>query len=599
MTAALKKFALSSLTEAVQFNTQYQLPLTAQDDEIIVDYFSGGGGVSTGLEEGLGRIVNIAKNHDAAAISMHERNHPHTEHLQTDVFSGDPREETRGRRVGWFHMSPDCTHHSQAAGGQPREKATRDLTWIGCKWAGRVKPRVISLENVKPILNWGSLIAKRCKETGRVVKLDGTVARPGERVPVQKQYLVPDKGNEFGTKAKRKNRRRKFARHGTPLGRSWNRFVATLRAMGYVVDWKVLKASDYGAPTLRERLVMIARCDGRPIVWPVATHAEKPESWQEPWAQGHQIIDWSIAGASIWGRKKPLADATLRRIATGMVKYVLNCADPFIVPIANWSAHKTHSIREPLRTITASPKGGSFSLVSPVLAPLTHQGGDRTYSPLRPLPTITAANRGELGLFSAFLAQANGGYNTTAAHDVRKPVSAITQTGSQQQLVTASLATLRRNCVGRDLREPVPAITAGGEHHALVEYTLSQSDEEGALRVSAFLMQYYSCGGQWGALNKPVNTITTKDRLALVTVFLSGEPYVIVDIQFRMLQPHELYRAQGFPANYVIHEGHDGRKLNKTQQVRMCGNSVPPPLIAAVARANDPWRYAEEDAMAA
>ena len=599
MTAALNAHSLHALTQAVHFNTQYQLPLTAQDDEIIVDYFCGGGGGSTGLEEGLGRTVAVAKNHDAAAISMHERNHPHTRHLQTDVFSGDPREETGGRRVGWFHMSPDCTHHSQAAGGQPRDKSIRDLAWIGCKWAGTVRPRVLSSENVSQQQKWGPLIAKRDPATGRVVKLDGSVAEPGERVPLREQYLIPDKGLVFGSKLKRRNRRRKFARHGMPEARSWNNFIGHLRGLGYQVEWRVLKACDYGAPTIRARLFIIARCDGRPIVWPTPTHAEKPQPWQEPWAQGHQCIDWSIRGQSIWGRKKPLATATLQRIAKGMVKYVLDCADPFIVPISNWSSSGAQSIREPLRTVTAWPKGGSFSLVSPVLAPLTHQGGDRTYSLRNPVPTVTAANRGELAMFTALLAQANGGFNTTAAHDLRRPVSAITQTGSQQQLVTASLATLRRNCVGRDLRDPLPAVTAGGEHHALVEYSLSQTDEAGALKVSAFLMQYYSCGGQWGALNKPLNTITTKDRLALVTVYVAGEPFVIVDIQLRMLQPHELYRAQGFPANYVIDEGHDGRKLTKTEQVRMCGNSVPPPLMAALARANDPWQFVDQQAEAA
>jgi DNA (cytosine-5)-methyltransferase 1 len=593
MTAALGGAALDALALAIHFQTQYKLPLTAQDDEIIVDYFCGGGGGSTGLEDGLGRTVDIAKNHDEAAISLHERNHPHAQHLQTDVFSGDPREETGGRRVGWFHMSPDCTHHSQAGGGQPRKKSIRDLAWIGCKWAGRVRPRVISCENVKQIQKWGPLIAKRDKLTGRVIKLDGTVAAIGERVPVQEQYLIPDKGELFGSRAKRRQRRLKFARHGMPIARTWNQFVGQLKGMGYAVEWRILKASDYGTPTIRERLFMIARCDGRPIVWPQPTHAENPKEWQKPWAQGHECIDWSIVGQSIFGREKPYAVATMQRIAKGVFKYVLNCADPFIVPIANWSSRNSvQSLREPLRTVTAWPRGGSFALVSPVLAPLTQQEAE-------PQAADTEARKGELAQFSAFLAQANGGYNTTAAHDMRKPVSVITQTGSQQQLVTASLATLRRNCVGRDLREPLPVVTAGGEHHALVEYSLSPSDEAGALRVSAFLMQYYSEGGQWGALNKPLNTITTKDRLALVTVHLAGEAYVIVDIRLRMLQPHELYKAQGFPANYVIDQGHDGRKLTKTEQVRMCGNSVCPPVMAALARANDPWQYVAYQALAA
>lgn len=563
MTAAINQKSITNLTHAVHFQTQYSLPLTAQDDEIIVDYFCGGGGASTGLEMGLGRMVALAKNHDAAAISLHQVNHPHAAHLQTDVFDGDPLEEVGGRRVGWFHMSPDCTHHSQAKGGQPRKKAIRDLSWIGCKWAGRARPRVISLENVQQILDWSPLIAKRDAATGRVIKMvpymskgrlkaQEVVAEQGERVPLDQQYLIPDPARK---------------------GQTWRRFVRQLERLGYAVEWRVMHASAFGVPTTRKRLFMIARCDGRPIVWPEPTHAKEPKAWQSPWAQAHECIDWTIAGQSIFRRKKPYAEATLRRIAKGTARYVLNCADPFIVPIANWSAaDSVHSVREPLRTVTAWPRGGSFALASPVLAPLTHQGGDRVHGPRDLVPTITAAHRGELAVFSAFLAQANGGFNTTPGHDLRRPVSTVTNTGSQQQLVTATLA---------------------------AECGLSLENAEGAQQVAAFLMQYYSEGQQWGALNRPMNTITTKDRLALVTVHLGGEPFVIVDIRMRMLQPHELYRAQGFPANYVIDRGHDGRAFTKTEMVRMCGNSVCPPLLAALAQANNPWRSAVGESMAA
>ncbi|MCX2694975.1 DNA cytosine methyltransferase [Pseudomonas sp. DCB_CB] len=562
--AALLDNRLTETARQIHFQTQYQLPLTAADDELIVDYFCGGGGASTGLEMGLGRLVSIAKNHDAAAISMHQANHRHALHLQTDVFSGDPRVETGGRRVAWFHMSPDCRHFSQAKGGQPRSKEIRDLSWIGCKWAGRVKPRVISLENVEAILGWTRLIAKRDKTTGRVIKLvpylskgkvktRQVVAAPGERVPVQEQFLIPD--------PKR-------------IGATWRRFVRQLEALGYVVEWKTLRACDYGAPTIRKRLYMIARSDGHPIVWPEQTHFKNPTDWQLPHPQMADCIDWSVKSKSVWGRSKPLAEATMRRIAKGMTRYVLDSADPFIVPIANWSkGDRVHSIREPLRAVTAWPKGGSFAVVSPVIAPLTHQGADRVCAPREPLPTVTAANRGELALFTAFLAQANGGFNTTAAHDLRCPVSTITNTGSQQQLISTGLV-------------------AG-------DSSLTAEQEAGALRVASFLMAYYSTGGQWAALNRPLNTITTKDRLALVTVYLKGSPYVIVDIQMRMLKPHELYRAQGFPVNYIFDRGHDGRKLTNTEQVRMCGNSVCPPVIAALASANDPWKYSVLEALAA
>lgn len=604
----------------LDFKTQYGLGFDPQDDEIVVDFFCGGGGAGTGLEMGLGRPVTVAKNHSPAAISMHTANHPAARHFTTDVFEGDPDEECQGRPVGWFHMSPDCTHHSQAAGGQPRKREIRNLSWIGLKWAGKKRPRVISLENVKQILQWGPLIAKRDKTTGRVMKLDGTVAAVGERVPVQQQFLVPD--------PKRR-------------GITWRRFVLLLEGMGYQVEWRIIKACDFGAPTSRERLFMIARCDGQPIVWPEPTHAKNPAKGQQKWRTAADCIDWSVPSKSIFGRKKELAAATLRRVAKGMKKFVLDNPQPFIVPIANWSGELAQSAHEPLRTVTSWPRGGSFAMASPVIFPATHQGADRVNDPTLPLPTVTAANRGEMMLGSpvmisaahgegqpgrtqrwgagskdvreplgtvtasnghavavAFIEQANGGFNTTPAKGADEPLTTVTNTGSQQRLVTANLATLRRNCVGRAVDEPVPTMTAGAEHHALVEYKLSPEHEEGALRVAAFLISYYGTENI-SACDAPAPTVTTKDRLGLVTVSVKGTPYVIVDICLRMLQPHELYRAQGFPASYIIDKGADGKPFTKTEQVHMCGNSVSPPPMAALARANDPWKEASSQSKAA
>lgn len=596
----------------LDFKTQYGLGFDPQDDEIVVDFFCGGGGAGTGLEMGLGRPVTVAKNHSPAAISMHTANHPAARHFTTDVFEGDPDEECQGRPVGWFHMSPDCTHHSQAAGGQPRKREIRNLSWIGLKWGGKKKPRVISLENVKQILQWGPLIAKRDKATGRVMKLDGTVAAIGERVPVQQQFLVPD--------PKRR-------------GITWSRFVQLLEDMGYQVEWRIIKACDFGAPTSRERLFMIARCDGQPIVWPEPTHAKHPAKGQQKWRTAADCIDWSVPSKSIFGRKKDLAAATLRRVAKGMKKFVLDNPQPFIVPIANWSGELAQSAAEPLRTVTSWPRGGSFAMASPVILPATHQGADRVNDPGEPLPTVTAANRGELmmaspvmigaggpvyagkpapadqpmgtlmtqnhrALVTAFIEQANGGFNTTPAKGADEPLTTVTNTGSQQRLVTASLATLRRNCVGRPVDDLVPTMTAGAEHHALVEYKLSPEHEEGALRVAAFLISYYGTENT-SAADAPAPTVTTKDRLGLVTVFVKGTPYVIVDICLRMLQPHELYRAQGFPASYIIDKGADGKMFTKTEQVHMCGNSVSPPPMAALASANDPWRVSRQHSAAA
>ncbi|WP_046382937.1 DNA cytosine methyltransferase [Pseudomonas veronii] len=670
------------------FKTQYGLGFNPQDDEIVVDFFCGGGGAGTGLEIGLGRAVNVAKNHSPQAISMHTVNHPGARHFTTDVFEGDPDTECGGKAVGWFHMSPDCTHHSQAAGGQPRKREIRNLSWIGLKWGGKKRPRVISLENVKQILQWGRLIAKRDKATGRVVKLGGDVAAPGEVVPVGQQFLIPDPKQR---------------------GRTWRRFVALLVGMGYVVEWKVIKACDFGAPTSRERLFMIARCDGQPIVWPEPTHAKNPVKGQQKWKTAADCIDFTDLGKSIFGRKKDLAPATLRRVAKGMKKFVIDSAAPFIVPIANWSGEAVQSAGEPLRTITSYPKGGAFSVVSPVIAPATHQDSDRINDPLEPLPTVTCANRGELtlispvmvgaggpvyaghpvsadqpigtlmtrshraiaaahlvkfrfndagkaldeplptitsggnyqrpagaahamGISTVFMAQMNGGFNTTDAKSIEDPMTTVTNTGSQQQLVAANLVHLRGNCDARDVNDPLHTVSAGGQHHglvsafmerafggsvgqgledpaptitaggggksSLVSLTLSPEHEAGALRVAAFLISYYGTENT-SACDSPAPTITTKDRLAMVTVMVQGTPYVIVDICLRMLKPSELYKAQGFPADYIISHGADGKPFTKTQQVHMCGNSVSPPPMAAIARANDPWRAEERQARAA
>ena len=631
------------------FKTQYGLSFNPQDDEIVVDFFCGGGGAGTGLEMGLGRAVTVAKNHSPAAISMHTINHPHAKHFTTDVFEGDPDTECGGRAVGWFHMSPDCTHHSQAAGGQPRKREIRNLSWIGLKWAGKKRPRVISLENVKQILQWGPLVAKRCKSTERVIKLGGGVAEPGEVVPVSEQFLVPD--------PKRR-------------GQTWAVFVAELQRLGYAVEWRVIKACDFGAPTSRERLFMIARCDGQPIVWPEPTHTKNPAKGQQKWRTAAECIDWSIPSKSIFGRKKDLAPATLRRVAKGMRKFVLDSANPFIVPIANWSGESVQSADEPLRTVTSYPKGGAFSVVSPVLvgaggpvysgkpvavdqpvgtlmtqnhraiaaAALVQLGnGDKPGSAPRsadlgqPLGTIMASG-GKYAVATAFMAQMNGGFNTTAAKSIEDPMTTVTNTGSQQQLVTANLVHLRGNCDARDLKDPLHTISAGGTHHglmtaflerqfgasvgqaldepahtitaggggksSLVELQLSPEVEAGALRVAAFLISYYGTENVSGA-NEPAPTITTRDRLALVTVTIKGTPYVIVDICLRMLQPAELYKAQGFPADYIISHGADGKPFTKAQQVHMCGNSVSPPPMAALAWANDPWRAIERQAVAA
>ncbi|EJY6029251.1 DNA cytosine methyltransferase [Pseudomonas aeruginosa] len=575
----------------LDFKTQYGLALDAADDAIIVDLFAGGGGASTGLEMGLGRKVDLAINHNPAAISMHEANHPHAEHLPTDVWGIDPIEATKGATVGWLHASPDCRHHSQAAGGQPRKKEIRDLSWVVVKWAGKLQklgrgPWVISLENVKQILQWGPLIAKRDKSTGRVVRLDGTVAGPGERVPRHEQFLVPD--------PKRK-------------GRTWRQFLRALEGFGYHIDYWVERNCDYGDPTTRQRLYLVATDGGFEPVAAEKTHAAKPSKGLKPYRTAAECIDWSDLGQSIRNRKKPLAEATMRRIAKGIEKEVLQRAKPFIVPIANWSREAVHPVYQPLNTITAWPKGGAFSVATPTLIQVGYGERDgqapRVLELDEPLGTVVAGGI-KHAVAAAHLVKFR--FDATGA-PVDQPMPTITSGGECKRPAGAAhalgLASAVLVGVGgragqtepRSVAEPMYTVSAGGTHHGLVSAemvasSLTPEQLDGALWVSAFLMRYHSTGGQWAKLDDPLTTITTKDRLALVTVWISGSPYVIVDIRLRMLKPRELYRAQGFPDSYIIERGHNGQRFTLSQQVHMCGNSVSPNTMAAYARANDPWK---------
>lgn len=665
------------MPDGSQHHFRFPKPRTAasrlRPGEIVVDLFAGGGGASEALLQALGRDPDIAINHDEHAIGMHAANHPFARHLREDVWHADPVREIAGRAVGWLHASPDCTHFSQAKGGQPRSRATRSLSWVVCKWAGLARPRIISLENVEQILKWGPLIAKRCASTGRVLRLDGTVAAPGERVPVQQQYLVPD------------------PRHA---GRTWRAFVHQLRALGYAVEWRKLRACDYGAGTSRTRLFLLARRDGQPIRWPEPTHGPGRAA---PFVTAADCIDFTQPCPSIFTRKRPLADATLRRIARGVKRFVIDAAEPFIVrgvareptdrpharkeeaagkevprtgagdvrqagarrqatknaaslgrgarcseaaiaPLitehANASRAASWSAGEPLRTACAGVKGGHFALASATLIQ-TGYGEREGQAPRVPglhKPVGTLVDGQKHALVCAYLEQANGGPRNAngTGHACSEPVSTITQAGSQQRLVTAHmvrhfgqsigqsvdvpaptvtaggggksglvtahLATLRHHSTGAAATDPLATIAAQGEHHAVVECQLSPEHAAGAERVAAFLVNYYGNGTALD-LRDPLDTVTTRDRLALVTVHVRGVPYVIVDIGLRMLRPRELYAAQGFPPDYIISHTADGRALTTSQAVRMVGNSVSPPPLAALARANiDPVQAAERRA---
>lgn len=584
----------------------------------IGDLFAGGGGASCAIEQATGLYVDFAVNHDAQAISMHIANHPQTIHYQTDVYEVDPYEACLGRPVGLLHLSPDCTHHSQAAGGQPRDNATRSLSWAGKRWAAQVRPDVITLENVEQITRWGWLVAKRDKATGRVIKLDKTVAAPGERVPVQQQYLVPD------------------PKHA---GERWRKFVRELEKLGYVVEWRTLVAADYGAPTTRKRLFMVARRDGLPIVWPEATHFKNPKPGQKKWRAAAECIDWSVPGKSIFGREKPLAEATMRRIAKGIKKFVLDNPEPFIVKFRGES--KGCSINEPLPTVTSGgnskrPAGGAHALglAVPALAPIiSHYHAPKNNecrasdmsAPLKTqttenrhglvsavlvntahgegsgrtkrrgigsrditdaLGTVTASGSGGHAVAAAYLMQANGGYNTVHGKKASEPMTAITNSGSRQQPVSACLIRQFGAGTGSDIAAPMGTVmTDGGGGKTSLAVCEPGDAEERALRVASFLINY--CGNSGVSnLSAPIDGLTTEDLLSSVKVYVNKEPYYIVDITLRMLLPKELYKAQGFPDDYVFDRDHTGKLLTKTAQIRMCGNSVSPPPMAALIRAN-------------
>ncbi len=410
---------------------QFILALSAK---LVIDLFAGGGGASTGIEQAIGRHVDVAINHDADAIGMHEVNHPQTRHYRADVWEVCPLAVTHGTPVGLLHASPDCTHHSQALGGQPRSQEIRSLAWVVHRWAGKVRPDVITLENVEQMLQWSPLVAKRDPATGRVITLDKVtdpatgkatyrVAAPGEVVPRHNQFLVPCRKR---------------------VGHNWRRFVEGLRAMGYKVEWRVICNADLGAHSTRTRLYMVARRDELPIVWPEKTHAKKPTAGQAKHRPAADCIDWSIPGKSIFDRDKPLAEATLKRIAYGMQRYVLDSPEPFIVNMAHGG--KIELIDKPMITI-ATEKGGCRALVSTTLVQMGHGQGSgatarRSYGVndiCGPLGTVTASGGGH-GIAAATLVQMGYGERPGQAPRVPgldKPLGTIVAGGSKHGLASA------------------------------------------------------------------------------------------------------------------------------------------------------------------
>jgi DNA (cytosine-5)-methyltransferase 1 len=532
--------------------------MSLNDLELVVDNFAGGGGASTGIALAISRSVDIAINHDPAAIAMHKTNHPETKHYQESVWDVDPIRVTQGRPVALAWFSPDCTHHSKARGSKPVKKSIRGLAWIVLKWAVLVGFRVGMLENVEEFRDWGPLdesdlpIKERKGETfaAFVACLTTGLAPDHPAWPEIRETIGDD-----------------FPYHRLEQG------------LAYQVEWRELRACDYGAPTIRKRLFVVMRRDGRPIVWPEPTHGD-PNSLAvrsgkiEPWRTAAEIIDWSLPCPSIFDRTRPLKDATLRRIARGIMKFVVNNASPFIIPVTHQGSDRVASLDAPLPTVTAAHRG-ELALVMPTLTAsfVDRQFGKSIGSPAdEPLGTVTAGGSGKSNLVAAFLAQY---HSEMVDHDARgqtldRPILTL-DTSNRYALVTGNLIKLYGTTTGQRVDEPLHTVTAGGLKFG---------------EVRAFLTKYYGACDDGQELNEPLHTVTAKARFGLVTVL--GQDYQIVDIGMRMLQPRELFNAQGFPPDYKIDQDRDGNRYTKADQVARCGNAVPPVFSEALVRANLP-----------
>lgn len=526
--------------------------------ELFVDNFAGGGGASTGIEMAIGRSVDIAINHDPDAIAMHKANHPASKHYCEDVWQVDPVEACAGNPVALAWFSPDCKHFSRAKGGKPLDKNIRGLAWVAIRWAYTVRPRVLMLENVPEIQTWGPLgkdgkpIKERVGETfeGFILALTSGIPASHPAYGEMCDALSIDPASETAQRLQ--------------------------KGLGYKVQHRTLKSCDYGAPTTRTRFYLIARCDGRPIVWAEPTHAPKDseavkQGLKLPYHTAAECIDWSIPVQSIFERKKPLAENTLRRIARGIQKFVIDNPEPFII---NYKFNnEPKSANEPLSTVTAV---NNHYLVAPTLIQYHGETGKdevRGQELTEPLMTVDTSPRYALSV-AHIMKNYGGGYNG-AGSAADAPLDTVTAK-DHNSLVTVHIMTMRNNMDGQPVDEPLTTISCSGAHHA---------------EVQAFLVKYFSTGAA-KSVNEPLDTVTTKDRFALVMIH--GEEYIITDIKMRMLQPRELFNAQGFPSDYIIDRDADGYPYAKSKQVARCGNAVTPQVPAALVRANMPEYCTDE-----
>lgn len=538
--------------------------------ELIVDNFAGGGGASTGIELATGYSVDIAINHDPEAIKMHKANHPNTKHYCENVWAVDPVKACKGHPVALAWFSPDCKHFSKAKGGKPKDKNIRGLAWVACRWAGLVRPRVIMLENVEEFKTWGPL--------GR------------RHHPIKSKQ-----------------------------GETFRKFVQQITDLGYEVEFRELVAADYGAPTMRKRFFMIARCDGKPIVWPEPTHGPSDSEavragLLKPYVGAYTQIDFSRPCPSIFDTSeeikekygiravRPLAPKTMDRIARGLKKFVLDNPEPFIIQCNHGGERRPNDIRDPMPTITG--KHG-YGIVEPYMVQIGQTGfaKDRSKDVREPLTTIVSKN--EHCLIEPKLAPyLSVNRENHFGSDMREPIHTVTA-NNQHMLMTPTLIqyhseTAQGEVRGQTIKDPIMTVD-GSNRYGLVTSFLSKFYKSGTgqdLReplhtittspghfgeVRAFLIKYY--GDATGQdIEKPLDTVTTKDRFGLVTI--KGVDYQIVDIGLRMLEPRELYGCQGFPEDYIIDHDYTGKTYPRSEQVRRCGNAVCPPIPAALVRAN-------------
>lgn len=515
------------------------MSIIEQKSEIFVDNFAGGGGASTGIEIAIGRNVDIAINHDPDAIAMHKVNHPNSKHYCEDVWEVDPIEACEGKPVALAWFSPDCKHFSRAKGGKPVDNNIRGLAWVSIRWALLVRPRVIMLENVPEIQTWCPLgednrpIKERTGETFqgfiRILSTGLEKTHPAFVECCEALHIDVD------------------SPHADKLS----------KGLGYNIEHRELMSCDYGAPTTRTRFYMIARSDGNPIIWASPTHAHKSSDAVKsgklkPYHTAAECIDWTIPAQSIFERSKPLAENTLRRIARGIKKFVIDNPTPFIIP--NQYSDQTTDV----------------CMTAPTLIQYHSEQNEkevRGQELTEPLMTVDTNPRYALSV--AHIMKNYAGNYQGAGSDIDSPLDTVTAK-DHNSLVTAHILTLRNNMDGQLIDEPLTTISCSGAHHA---------------EVQAFLIKYFS-GGAAKSINEPLDTVTTKDRFALVTIH--GEEYIITDIKMRMLQPRELFNAQGFPPEYIIDKDHQGKEYPKTKQVARCGNAVTPPVATALVRANLP-----------